>query len=87
MTEGPRLPAGQEEAEVRIAGNYDAVLLCGPVEDGRIGGGMESVVPHVRGVVAAVTKSLRDQRRDRIVDEKPHALFSGRARSLTASAA
>ncbi len=49
---------------------------------------MHAIIPHVHGVMTGFAKTVSNQGRQRVVDEKLHATFtSGNSRSRTASAA
>ena len=64
------------------------LLLLGASEDLIIAGFLHSVVANVRGVVPGGFQALGDYRRERVVDQEPHAeATSGSSRSRTASAA
>jgi len=85
---GEPLPAERKQRpEVCVGGDKHALLLTGAVEDLVVTCRLHAVVPHVRRVVAGVGESLRDGRRQRLVDQEPQPATSGSSRSRTASAA
>ncbi len=65
-----------------------ALLPLGAIEYLLVAGCLQSVVTNMHGVVPGSFKPLGDHRRERVVDQKPHAeATSGNSRSRTASAA
>jgi hypothetical protein len=79
---------GEQRPEVRVCGDDHSPLLLRALEDHLVARRLQPVVPYMHRVVSGTAESLGDQRRERVVDEVPHAeAASGSSRSRTASAA
>lgn len=79
--------AYQQQAEIGVGRNDDPVFVCGPRKDRCVSGSLKTTIPYVNRIMARLPQHLGQVGRDGIVHEESHALLSGRARSLTASAA
>lgn len=78
---------GEQESEIGVGCDDDPVLKRSPFKDHGIIRRRQPIVPYMDGIVALAAECLRHTWRDRVVDEKSHALLRGSMRSLTASAA
>ncbi len=82
------LPAKSEQrAEAGVGGDEDAVLVAGSLEDLLVARRLQAILADVTCVVTGGDKSLRDQRRERVVDQESQPAARGSSRSRTASAA
>lgn len=77
----------EQRAEVCIGGDEEAVLVAGAFEDLLVARGLHVVVADAGCIVARVGEPLRDQRRERVVDQELQPAARGSSRSRTASAA
>ena len=65
-------PQRQQGGKIRIGRYEDAVLALGALENCVICRGLHRVVPDMHGIIAGAAEQIRDERRERVVDEEPH---------------
>ena len=83
-----RVRSGEQLPEVGISGDHGSSLSSGSLQDDPIGIREQADVSDVERVVAGDVEELGEERRQVLVEKKPHALVrSGNSRSVTASAA
>lgn len=81
-------PKSKQCPEVRILGKDSPILRESEVEQRTVACGLQPYVPNVDYIVTIRSKSVRQPRRQRVIDKQPQAGWSnGRCRSSTAAAA
>lgn len=79
--------SSQQQTKVGVGSDNNTFFLTGSLKNHRVRSSLQPVLTHMNGIVARLAEHFGNERRNRVVNQKSHAVVSGNARSFTASAA